>query len=166
MTVEKKVSDAILQTKEDITIGGKTYKIGKPTVATVIMCSELISRMPAVGQVSADKIVFEVLHTAKDMKVLGQICAVLILGAKKVKEIREDAQKRTHKRLFSFLRKTDKPNEFDALSEEILDNASSKEMSELISKRLVDLDIGDFFGVTTSLAEANLLRPTKREVDD
>ena len=100
------------------------------------------------------------------MKVLGQICAVLILGAKKVQEIREESQKHTHNR-FSFLkRKTDQPNEFDALSCDILLNATSKEISELIQKRLIDLDLGDFFGVTTSLAEANLLKPTKREVDD
>lgn len=166
MTVEKQVSQSILQTKEDVTIGGKTYKIGRPTVATIIMCSELISRLPAINKVGVDKIVFEVLRTAKDMKVLGQICAVLILGAKKVQEIREESQKRTHNR-FSFLkRKTDQPNEFDALSRDILLNATSKEISELIQKRLIDLDLGDFFGVTTSLAEANLLKPTKREVDD
>jgi hypothetical protein len=34
----------------------------------------------------------------------------------------------------------------------------------LIVRRLKDMEIGDFFGITTSLSEANLLKPTA-EVD-
>ncbi len=165
MTTEQKVAQTILQTKETITIGGKEYQIGKPTVATIIMCSELISQMPEIRQVGVNEIVVEVLRTARDTKVIGQICATLILGARRVLEIREERKKAVSHR-FSFLkRKTAHKNEFDALVDDILLNASSKEISDLISGRLVNLDLGSFFALTTSLAMGNLLRKTKSEVD-
>ena len=34
-------------------------------------------------------------------------------------------------------------------------------MLNIIIRRLNDLEIGDFFGITTSLSEINLLKPTK-----
>jgi len=34
-------------------------------------------------------------------------------------------------------------------------------MLNIIIKRLTDMEVGDFFGITTSLSETNLLKPTK-----
>jgi hypothetical protein len=167
MTIEQQAADAILQTKEEVKIAGKTYKIGKPTVGTIIMCSKYISQLPQIERVNFDKIVVEVLRTARDMEILGKICATLILGAKRVNEINAYNQKHTCKLLSFFSRKISHENEFEALAREIIDNATSKEISELISGRLADLDLGNFFGISTSLAESNILRRTKsEEVED
>lgn len=163
MTTEQKVAETILQKKDSITIGGKTYMVGKPTVATIIMCSELISQLPKIRDVKPDQIVLEVLRTARNMRIIGEICAVLILGAKRVKEIREGSQKGGRRRFSLFKRRDSKENELETLSQEILLNASSKEISDLISTRLTYLDLGSFFGITTSLAGANILQRTKTD---
>ena len=47
------------------------------------------------------------------------------------------------------------------LSKIILDNIRPSVMLNIIIRRLNDLEIGDFFGITTSLSEINLLKPTK-----
>ena len=47
------------------------------------------------------------------------------------------------------------------LAHKILQTLSPTELYDLIIKRINDLDIPSFFVITTSLSEANLLKPTK-----
>ena len=112
----------------------------------------------------------EMLRTAKDMKPVGKIAAVLILGAKRVREnrtvIREDF---TGKRKWSWRRfkmvdetKRISENELDWLSNKILEEVSPKTLMKVVSKRLSNMEMADFFGLTVSLSGANL---TKRTVE-
>ena len=70
-TIEQQVADTILQQPTDeITIGGRTYPIGQPTPATLIMVSGLVSQLPEMDPKS-DNILVEVLAKAKDCRIIG-----------------------------------------------------------------------------------------------
>lgn len=171
-TIEKKVADTILQRSCDsIEIDGNVYPIAPPTPATLILISELIAEMPDV-RLDAENILFEVLNKAKDCKVLGKIAATLILGAKRVNEHRTViVDSLFSRRVFSWKRfrfETDyskkkkvEVDELDHLSKLILEGCTPKTLRELVAKRISALEISDFFGLTTSLSEANLLKRTK-----
>lgn len=189
-TTERKAAEAILGgSKETITIDGNTWQLGKPSVATIIMCSALVSELPDFKQIISEpqteedyqRHILLVLKEAKDMKVLGKVLSVLILGAKRVKEHRRVTigsvpRKARHgllNRLFG--KASDKDTsveEVDYLAEQILLEFTPIEMAHIISTRLIAQDIEGFFVLTTSLKnDGNLLTPTKSgksasEVDD
>lgn len=171
-TIEQQAGEAILQSaSETITIAGTEYVFGKPSVATIIMCSELISLLPEVDGKDPSW-VNNSLRIAKDSRVLGEIAAVIILGAKRVMEHRKVqtlTQTRKKSLLAAFRKSSDKfieEEEKDALARNILLELSPSELSELITGRLARLQLGSFFGITTSLAEANVLKRTKSGVED
>lgn len=167
-TTEKKAADAILENATDsITIGGVDYPIAPPTTATLILVSSLVSTMPVVDKASANPL-YEVLATAKDMAVVGKIAATLILGAKRIKERREavkaEAGAAARWRWPWRKAKSTRVLEVDALAERLLDEISTQRLCDIIVKRLGQSQFGDFFVLTTSLSEVNLLRRT-REVE-
>ena len=45
-TIEDKVAKTILQQPEEIKVGDKTYKVAPPSVATLILISGAVSRLP------------------------------------------------------------------------------------------------------------------------
>ncbi|MBO7287324.1 MAG: hypothetical protein J6U85_03740 [Bacteroidales bacterium] len=151
--LEKKVVDCILQRQETITIGDKEYQLAPPTPATLILISELVATMPVIDKNNSD-ILSEVLCKAKDLSVLGQIAATLILGAKRIKE-------RNHIILKTSPFRRKKVLEYDYISELILNEITNASLMKLITSRLNNMQIGDFFVLTTSLSEANLLKRTK-----
>lgn len=168
MTIEQKVASTILE-KEigSIEIEGEVYKIAPPSIATLIIVSELISTLPVVEIVPKEKITYSVLHHARFFKPLGEIAAVLILGAKNLKETQTRIM--IKKRFFGLWKKevkyqveVDKKAE---LTKIILENMRPSVLFDVVVKRLNTLEIKDFFGITTSLSEANILKPTKEVVD-
>lgn len=168
-TIESKVKQTILQDTIDVTIGGKVYKVAPPSVATLICVSEAVSMLPAV-QLEPKKVLDEVLSIAKDCRPVGEIVAILVLGAKGLTESRKTV-KTVEKRRFWGLIKEQKQVEVEeiidnkaALARTILEDMSPSELKELIGQLLSQMEIGHFFGLTTSLIEANLLRPTREVV--
>lgn len=164
-TIEEQVADTILQQPDEITIGGRTYPIGQPTPATLIMVSGLVSQLPEMDA-NADNILIEVLAKAKDCRIIGKVLAALILGAKRIKENHKIKVEHTGKRWswkhFRFV--SNKPtyeSEYQYLSKQVLDECTVEELRELITKRLLNMQVADFFGITTSLCVANLLKATK-----
>lgn len=149
-TIESKVSETILQKPEIVKIGDETFEVAPPSTATMILLSEAISKLPQI-KLDEDRILTEVLAIAKDCDALGEIGAILILGAKRINE----------KRFCRIWRKS--VSEKERLEKKILQELQPKELNELIAKILKGMQIGDFFGLTTSLLEVNLLRQ-KREV--
>ena len=156
-TIESKVADAILQKKnQTITLGGKEYTFGKPSVATIILVSELVSELPEINtDIKQSELVAEVLRTAKDCKVIGRIVATIILGAKRINELKPP------KKRFPWLQRA--CNELDELSHIVLQEMTAQEIAKIISESLVELEIGSFFGLTASLTQANVLKRTKSE---
>ena len=165
-TIESKVASAILEKKiGSIEIEGKTYDIAPPSVATLILISEIISTLPIVERVPNDKIVNSVLHYAKDFRALGDICAILILGAKHlIEEVEETHERRIFglfKKRYTTRRTIDRQAELSRL---IIENVRPSVIFNVIVQRLQDMEVGSFFSITTSLSEANILKPTKEVV--
>ena len=145
-TIEQKVAQTVLQKTERITVGEKTFTVAPPSVATLILVSEAISRLPQ-RHLDNKKIVDESLSVARDCKVIGDIVATLILGAKKGRKCGFSA-------LPNSIRKR-------RLSRMLLEELTPSELNLLLVRLLKRLQIGDFFELTTFLIEVNLLRPTK-----
>jgi len=160
-TIEGKAAGTILQRPKQVTVGEKTFSVAPPSTATLILVSELVAKMPAV-KIDTDNILTETLRIAKDCGAIGDILAVLIIGAKEI--LRE---RRTEKRkLLGFIPWFQKAetNRQAWLAETILHELSPKQVSELTIKLLSDLEISDFFGFTTSLIEINLTQATREVV--
>lgn len=160
-TIENKVADAILERNVgEIKIDGNVYEIAPPSIATLILVSEIVSQFPIVRE-DADQVT-SVLHHAKEFRGLGDLAAVLILGAKNLTETRTIRKKilglTVHRKQVT----VDKQAELAKL---FLENVRPSVLLEVIVKRLIDLEVGDFFGITTSLTEVNILKPTKEVVD-
>lgn len=171
-TIEQKVAETILQTPEEVTIGGRKYSVAPPSTATLILVSEAVSRLPAVSP-ETDKIVEYTLAFARDCRPLGEIVAIMILGARglecteKVKELRLDGSYLFG--LFKQYREVEVERRIDKKSElakELLETLSPSELHELTATLLKKMQIADFFGLTTFLTEINMLRQTKVEEEE
>lgn len=145
-TLEQKTAQAVLQQPIEVEIREKKYKIAPPSIATLILVSEGISTLPRVT-LDNGKIVEESLAIARECRVLGDIVATLILGAKKA------SKHGIINRLFNRKRQR--------LAKTLLEELSPSELHALTAELLKTMQIGDFFGLTTFLLEVNLLRPTK-----
>ena len=170
-TIEQQVADTILQNPTDeIIIGGRTYPIGQPTPATLIMISGLVSQLPEMDA-NADNILIEVLAKAKDCRIIGKVLAALILGAKRIKENRkikfvvEHTERRWSWKHLCFKNTTRKEvtyePEYQYLSKQVLDECTVEQLRELLTRRMLEMQVADFFAVTTSLCVTNLLKRTK-----
>lgn len=162
-TLEEKVADTILQRTAKVKIGGKEYQAAPPSIATLILVSEAISRLPQ-RKLNENSIVSECLAVAKDCRPLGDIAAIMILGARHINDKADDpqtGQKGLFRRIFSRKHKTLTQKEF--LAQEIINTYTPTELHGLITMLLQRMDLADFFAITTFLTDVNLLRQTKVE---
>lgn len=150
--VEKKVADTILEEGKTVDINGATYTVAPPSTATLIRVSELIAKLPKIN--SEGDVLMESLRVARNTSVLGDIAATLVLGVRK---------KNRWKDVFKFFLKHRRWPNVRHLSKEILQLSPSK-LNEIIIVHLKLMEVADFFGLTTSLSEVNLLKPTKEVV--
>lgn len=167
-TTEQKVSDTILQKPIEVSVGDRKYTAAPASTATLILVSEAISLLPH-AKLDPERLVEDSLSIAKDCRPLGEIAAILLLGAKNLKETVKVRQKVEKRRLFGLVKVTetieterviDRKAE---LATELLDDLSPRELNNLVVSLLQKMELGDFFGLTTFLTEINLLRPTKVE---
>lgn len=165
-TIEQKVADTILQKPMEITIGGKKYSVSPPSTATLILVSEAVSHLPRLV-LDQNNLVEESLSVAKECRVLGDIVAILILGAKGLVEtvtVENTVERKFFWGLFRRMIKVKEQKVADRkaeLSNELLENLSPSELHGLTASLLQRMEIADFFGLTTFLIEINLLRQTK-----
>lgn len=167
-TIEQKTAGAILEKPVEIVIGGKTYQAAPPSTATLILVSEAVSQLPKIA-LDAEKIVEETLSVAKDCRILGDIVAILILGAKNITETKRTPQIKDKRYLWGLIRvkKTVEVEEVinhkEALAREVLEELSPRELNNTVTSLLSSMNIADFFGLTTFLTEVNLLHQRKVE---
>lgn len=165
-TIESKVANTLLQSPTIERIGGKTYQVAPPSVATLILISEAISFMPAI-KLNSENVINEVLSIAKDCRPLGEIIAIMILGAKGVTETKRvmcPVEKRFLFGLIKYKREKEQEVIIDRkteLAKTLMEDLSPSELHNLAARLLSRLELSDFFGLTTFLTEINLLRPTK-----
>lgn len=145
-TTEQKVARAVLQQGVQVTVGKRTYTAAPPTVATLILASEYISRLPKV-QLDNNRIAEESLAVARECRIIGDIIAIIILGAKKAGGFGISALVQRYRRR--------------RLARTLLLEKTPNELHTLLAHLLKDLQLGDFFGLTTFLTGINLIHPTK-----
>lgn len=153
MTIESKSSKTILEEPTEYTIQGVAIKAAPPSTATLIKVSELVSQMPEV-KTDVEQMIYEALRVARKCRIIGKIAAYLLLGVKGEQTIRE----RSVLGLFSLKKKIDA----EELAYLIIHEPPSV-LSQIIVERLNALEVSDFFGITTSLAEVNILKPTNQK---
>jgi hypothetical protein len=160
-TIESKTAKTVLERKQILTIGGIEYEVSQPSTATLIEVSEIVSQLPTI-ELNPDKVLIETLMIAKECRLLGKIAATLILGAVRL----TNSQPSNLSRLKSLIQR--KPKSHDVQCEElgaiILSTTDPKELNTKIIQLLSSMGISDFFGLTTSLLEVNLLRRTRAVV--
>lgn len=159
--IESRVSKTVLQQREEITVGGEIMEVSPPSTATLILVSEETAKLPHI-KLDSENIAGEVLYVAKDCRVLGDIVAILILGAKNLRTTKTVEEKRlfgliTERREITIDNKAE-------LAKRLLEDITPRELHNLTVRLLKALQIADFFGLTTSLIEVNLIRQT-REVE-
>lgn len=154
MTTEKKVADTILQKATKIQVGGETYNVPQPTLATLILVSEEVSKIPPI-KIDTENIALESIANAKYAVNLCSAISVMILGAKKINSV---------PKCLPFWPLTSKKREFSAqkeLTNELLEELTPKEISNLFSKLLGTMQVDFFLGTLISLTEINLLKEKK-----
>lgn len=177
-TLEQRVVDTLVLdnlTGHTIEVAGKTYTFTDPTPATLMMVSAEVSQMPSIDS-NTKNVLYEVLLKAKDAKPLGRIAAIMLLGAKRIKEnhiitsltASNSPKKKWSWRKLRFVHggtTEKKQTELDWLADQILSGVTTKTLAQLIGKRIAEMQVGDFFGLTTSLSAINMIRATKEEVE-
>lgn len=160
-TIESATAGAILEKKQEITVGDKTYQVAPPTTATIIEVSALISKLPGVN-LKPDSILIESLVIAKDCNPLGEIVAMLILGAGNTVK----TEKVTKKRFFGLVKTIEEVTTdlLTPLANELLYKISPLELQTKTIELLSRMEFEHFFGFTTSLIEINLIRATREVV--
>lgn len=166
MTPEQKAAQAILQKPIRIKVGKKYYNVAPPTTATLIEVSAAISDLPQFID-DHDKVVQTVLANAQDCRVLGDVLAILILGAKgltveRPRTITEERKVWWGLRTVTTTKEVVEQVDVKAeLAATLLDELSPQELNTTISNILARLGIADFFALTTFLHEVNILKPRK-----
>jgi len=156
-SIEQRTADAIMQKEQEVIIGGTTYKVAPPTTATLMETSILIAKMPR-ELPNKDNIVMEALRLGKYANIVGQIIATIILGEKNLFEDRQTVKR------FLGIKKINKVriDRREELAKIIIQELPPSKLSEVLANLLLGLEVSDFFGVTTSLIEINILKPTKK----
>lgn len=158
-TVESKTARAILQTTIEEKIGATTYAIAPPSLGTLILVSEAISKLP-VTTVDVDNVLQEGLRNAKHCRILGEIVAILVLGSKGINRIRI-VEKR---RFFGLIRTREEVLLREEIAKSVLEDLQPEILGPLIGRLLEGMQVAFFLGIIISLAEVNVTKPTKTTV--
>lgn len=162
-TIEEKAADTLLQKAAKVKIGGKEYEAAPPSIATLILVSEAVSRLPQ-RKLNEDLLISECLSVAKFCKPLGDIAAVLVLGARQYNAKPLSPQEAEKGWFRWFLKRKPTPStqtQGEILSQEILETFTPRQLYDLVAMLLQRMNLSDFFALTTFLTEINLLRQTK-----
>ena len=167
-SIEQKVAETMMQVPAPVTIGDRTYDVAPPTFGTLELVSALLARVPDIGDLTDapnDKKASAMLQRARDFGVLPEILATLILGSKHIRDTEKVVERRRKTGIRGFFgAKEETVTEvrvYDRLVQEIRDNVSPYQMSELIPFLIGGLQLSDFFVLTTFLREVNAAEPTK-----
>ena len=152
--VQAKVADTIMQRPSEVRLGGKVYRVAPPSIGTLILVSDMISRLPEETPTRKGREKEDILAVAKDFELVPEILAALILGAKEINYTGKN-----------FLVAKHRERKYNRLVGKLRDTASPEEVAEVIIPMLDSLQLKDFFVVTTFLQGINLTKPTKVETE-
>ena len=148
-SMSERTADAILQKDKTIVIAGKTYNVAPPCCATLIEVSKRIPDVPLVDVMG--NMMNEALAAAKDSRAVFEQLAVLILGAKVVRDDKPSG-------LFHRGRYKTK---LERLTDDLMYELSPSEANALRDELLAMMEVQDFFALTASLQEISLIQRTR-----
>lgn len=147
--MEQKAAGTVLQEPFTVEAGGRTYRVARPTLATLAAVSALVSGIPSPGRIAKEDTVSYILaYAGRDAPVLAKVAATLILGAPRP-GWRHLLQVRRIRRL----------------SRKLMHTASSEEMDILVTRALTHQNIGFFLAAIISLGGANELKARKGQTE-
>lgn len=170
----------------EVECGGERWTVWPPTVGTMIMAAGEIGRLPEAPEVrkgmSDGELLRTLLKTTEGCGALGRIGAIVVLGAKRMRErpVRMVSERIRARRRWRWAkpwcwgrgggwgwRMVETPRiEADWLGEKLLEELRAGELRELIEGALSDGGLESFFGLTTSLRGAReILAPTAEVVE-
>lgn len=151
-TQEQKVAAAVLQTPTKIKVGGTTYEVEPPTLATLITVSEIVSALPTPPDKEGADFITASLAYAASCKPLGLLAATLILGARVAKEKADVSPFARIKRWFG-MKGTEESTRGEVLGEEILEHCTAKEVQAIVADTLKQMEIASFSRLPLSCTE-------------
>ena len=155
---EKQLVEGIVNKKfNTLNIHGHYFPITTATLGTVIRASEELQGLTIPLNNEDINVLIEALKNAQQANILGNLIAILILGAKREKENLKIKIRKFP--LFPFLYRKISEKEF--LAKTIVDEVSPSLLQAIITQRLVDLELVSFYGTIKSLSINNILEPTK-----
>lgn len=147
-TVEHTIEQALLQEPSVVEVGGQTYDVAPPSMATLIKVSALVSEMPKIDTSNED-FIGEILRVAKDCRVVGEIIATVILGAKRIRDFKRGVLSASR-------------SELQKLTEALLYEKTPQELHDLLARLITSkMDVVFFSNIITSLSAVNMSKPTK-----
>lgn len=167
-SIEQRVAETMMEVPATVTVGGRAYDVAPPTFGTLELVSALLAKVPDIGDLAKapnDMKAAAMLQRARDFGVLPEILATLILGSKHIRDKEKVAEKRRKRGLlglFGVKETVEKEiSVADRLAQEIRDEVSPYQMSELVPYLIGSLQLSDFFVLTTFLRGINTAEPTK-----
>lgn len=151
--MEQKVAETILEDRKEVRIGGESYKVASPSIATLILFSKHTAKLPREA-LDKDSPIASLLQNADKLEAVGEAMASIILGAKEFNE--------KGKGLFPFWKKH-KATKGILLAKKI-NKAPIQEVMTSFFELVAFMELSSFFQLTTSLIEMNLTKPTKEVV--
>jgi len=155
-TIEEFTSNVILQKPVKITVAGKDFFVAPPTTTTLIEASKYISFLPEIKPLEKEEnATYYVLANAKECESVGNIVAILILGAKNF-----ITKKEVVKRRFLWLKKVETV-EIDnrkELAKLIMDKLTIEELNSLLIKLFELQNVGFFLSTINFLREMAILK--------
>ncbi len=145
-TVEQKVTRTILKDPLKVKIGEKTYSVKPPTLSVIFRVSAMISEYPQTDtklSKAPEEVLKHVLLNAYQYDTAGAVLATLILGWSKYPSEEFLAQ-------------------HEALATEIEDTFEPRQYDDLLARLLNVQQVSDFFRLTATLSELNLIEGKRR----
>lgn len=148
-TAEQRVAEAALEEPSVVLIGGKSFSVRPPSLATLMKVSAHVSQLPAVDSDVKDSI-GETLRVAKDFGLLSDIITTLILGAKSKFPVLNSILSAPYRIKYAFVRWF------------VENKAQPKELHDALVEIAVNrMQTGFFLAVGHSLSAINTTKPTK-----
>ena len=132
-TAEERVADTLLQAPAVVALGGRTFRVAPPSVATLVLLSAVVSRLPRFegdGGLPAGAT-----EAARGV-------AVLLLGAVGYRR----------------RRRWRRATEGERLGRWLLERVPPRELFNAFARLVWGMQVADFFAFTAFLQEANMLR--------
>lgn len=137
----KRAAETLIDAPIKIQIGQDTYNVKRPTLRTLAAVSAEIAKLPVLKLVDGKEIQ-SVISYAEHCRPIGRIFALLIHGARPN---------------VNFWHKIG----LYCTENKILDKYTPKQLEIALGAIFAEMELADFFALTTSLNAINLTRPTR-----